>query len=333
MPEMLYPIRIAGSGAYRPAGKLASAEIDARRGMPEGHTEARSGVRVRSVAGDETSSDMAVSAALMALEEACLDAGDLDLIVSACAIPERLIPSMAPLIQRKLGLSSHRVAAYDMNATCLSFVAAMEHAGGMILAGRAANVLIVCSEIPSRGLPWEAQPDTASLFGDGAAAVVVRRAPEGVGILAADFQSFPEAYEACTIGAGGTRIDFHDRREAFEAETRFHMDVMSVYRLGMRVAKPFADGLLAKAGWTLADVEVVVPHQASRSGLDHVPRLIGFDPAKVVDILADHGNQVAASLPTALHHARRDGRIKPGTKVFLMGTAAGISVGGLAFVA
>lgn len=323
-------IRIAGTGHYLPHAKRSSADIDQEFGRKAGKTEARTGVRVRPVAGAESSSAMAVAAAGAAMANAKLDASAIDLILSACAVPEQPIPAMAPLIQAGLGLGQSGIPAFDINASCLSFVAAFDLAAQLIEAKRFRTVLIVSSEIASRALPWRNDPDTAAMFGDGAAAVVLTGSHDtGGGLVASHMETWSEGYRDCELPSGGTRFDFHKQPEDFAAGAEFTMDGRAAYRLAAKVIHPFFDRLLAKAGWSPNDVDVVVPHQASRGALDHLVAKLKIPRGKIIDIIADHGNQIAASIPMALDHALRTGRIKRGMKVLIVGTSAGFSVGGL----
>jgi len=282
------------------------------------------------VAGTESSSFMAAEAARAALAAADLPAGALDMILSASAIPEQLIPAMAPLVQARLGLGKSGIPCFDVNASCLSFVTAFDLAAQMIEAKRARNILIVSSEIASRGLPWRRDPDTAAMFGDGAAAAVISAADgRPGGLVASHMESWSEGYHDCEVPAGGTRFDLHRDTGAFIEGAFFRMDGKAAYRLAARVVAPFLDRLLAKAGWRLGDVDLVVPHQASRGAIDHLSGRLGIPRGKIIDILASHGNQIAASIPTALHHAFAAGRILKGSRVLVLGTSAGFSVGGL----
>jgi 3-oxoacyl-[acyl-carrier-protein] synthase III len=323
-------VRIAGTGHYLPISKCYSADIDQKLQRKIGKTETRTGVRERPVATHESSSSMAVAAAKDAIARANLEATDIDLIISACAVPEQPIPAMAPLIQAGLGLGHTGIPAFDINASCLSFVAAFDMAAQLIEAQRFRNVLIVSSEIASRALPWNSDPDTAAMFGDGAAAAILTSSLGSSGGLAAShIETWSDGYRDCELPAGGTRFDFHNHLDDFAKGAQFQMDGKAAYRLAAKVIQPFFDRLLAKAGWSLDDVDLVVPHQASRGALDHLVAKLKIPRTKIIDIIADHGNQIAASIPIALNFAMREGRIASGMKVLMVGTSAGFSIGGL----
>jgi 3-oxoacyl-[acyl-carrier-protein] synthase-3 len=323
-------IRISGTGIHTPEMRRSSADIDRDLGRPMGTTEKRTGIRERPIAGPQSSSFMATQAARAALAAAGLPATGLDMIISACSVPEQPIPAMAPLIQARLGLDRSGIPAFDVNASCLSFVTAFDLAAQLIEAKRARNILVVSSEIASRALPWRRDPDTAALFGDGAAAAIVSAANGAQGgLLASHMESWSSGYHDCEIPAGGTRFDFHHDRRDFAAGAFFRMDGKAAYRLAARVVGPFLEALLGKAGWRLGDVDLVVPHQASRGALDHLVSRLNIPSGKIVDLIASHGNQIAASIPTALHHAFAGGRAPTGSNVLVIGTSAGFSVGGL----
>lgn len=327
-------ISIAGTGRALPANCVQTESLDARLGLPAGHLQQATGVAARYVCGAETQIDMAVAAAEAALADAGLAPADLDLIISGCGVPYQPLPATAPLVMGRLGVADGAAAAFDVNSTCLSFLSAFDTAARLIASGQNDIVLVVSSEVASRALPWDDQPEVAALFGDGAAAAILRRAGPGQGrICASLMRSYPSAYEACSIGAGGTRFDFRAEAEAFAQNAVFAMDGKELFRITSRYFKGFVADLLARAGWAHDDVDLVVPHQASPFALDHMARQTGFAPEQLVRFAATHGNQIAASIPFGLDMARRDGRIGPGSRVLMLGTSAGVSFGGLALEA
>lgn len=324
---------IRGSGSYLPGPPVFSNEIDHRAQVAEGTTERLLNIRYRHFAQNTTSSEMAAAAAREALEQASWAAEDLDLIVSACAVMEQPIPTQAVLVQRHLGLAGRGTPVLDINTTCLSFLSALDTVSYMLAAGRYRRVLIVSSEMPSRALDWSVL-EVCGNFGDGAAAVVLERiATDGSGtepgILAAHWETWSDGAYLCEVRTGGTLIDTQGDPEKVRASALFRMEGTSLYRTAARRFPAFLNTLLDKAGRALSDIDVVIPHQASAGAMDHLRHLVGVDRDRVVDIFQDHGNQVAASLPVALNHAFRQGRLAPGQTVLLVGTAAGVTLGGL----
>jgi 3-oxoacyl-[acyl-carrier-protein] synthase-3 len=328
------PITIAGTGRALPATAQTNADIAQARGIDLALLQA-SGVATRYICKTEDQITLAQTAAANAITDAGLPPNQIDLVIAAAAVPYQPIPATAPLIARALGLRDGRFAAYDVNATCLGFIAACDLAARQIATGAARHALVVASEIASRALPWADDPATAALFGDGAAAAVLCRTRPGApaGASAVLMRSYPSAYDACQLRAGGTGIDYHNDPAGFAAGARFAMDGKALFRLTRQHFGAFVQDLLTHAGWTSDSVALVIPHQASPAGLHHMIRQTGFAPARVVDISRDVGNQIAASIPFALDHARKGGRIRPGDRLLLLGTSAGVSFGGMALVA
>lgn len=321
------PMTLTGFGGYAPREQRPSTALDPLFGQPEGWTEGQFGIVSRGVASpDETTSAMGAEAARRALAMAGWAPEDLDVIIGACAVMEQPIPGASVLIQQALGLGKSGIWAFDVNQTCLSFVTALDVVAMGFESGRFRRALIVSSDIASAGLDWNT-PHAAAIFGDGAAAVCVEAGsdPNGPGLLARLFETYGEGKDLATLRSGGTRIRIEHGLEALTEGARFHMDAFGIFKAAARRLPEMIDKVLEEAGLTRESVDVIVPHQASHPGLEHARRLMGGDPARVIDIFADHGNQIAASIPTALVEAQARGLLKPGRTVLLSGTAAGIS--------
>ena len=324
---------LTGFGMALPETLLASSEIDRRLGKAAGWLETACGVATRHVVRPgETQERLGAAAARAALAEAGLKLSDVDLLLFGASVGRQPIPATAPLVKRELGGAALGFPAYDLNATCLSALVALDVAGLHIAAGRARHVLVVTAEIASRALPWHDAPETAGLFGDGAAAFVVSAAGSGKqgGARFGGFhmETFAEGYDACTLAAGGTGIDFHADPEAFSRSAYFRMDGKALYRITAAALPGFLDRLLETSGLRREDIDLVVPHQASPHALTHIIRRGGFAPDRVFDRVRTIGNQVAASIPVALCLARNEGLIRPGMRVLLIGTSAGVSLAG-----
>jgi 3-oxoacyl-[acyl-carrier-protein] synthase III len=321
-------LRIQGSGAVQPRQRVPSEAIDARMGRPAGWTAANFAIRSRGVACDEeTSSSLAAAAARLALRAAGWQPSDLCVIVAACGVMEQPIPGTACLIQRRLGLGASGIPAFDINATCLSFLVAMDTVALGLAAGRWRKALIVSSDIASAALDFD-DPEASAIFGDGAAAVVVEAVAGSSAMLGYRLETYGDGAELCQLEAGGTRLRPHDDLGNFLARSHFRMDGPGVFKATARRFPAFLERLLAACELTLDDIDLVVPHQASAAALEHLRRALGGAGERVVDIFADHGNQIAASMPSALCAAISGGRLRRGDKALLVGTAAGVSLGG-----
>ncbi len=318
---------MVGYGVYRPREARSSAEMDALFGKEPGWTETTFGIKSRGIADEaETTSAMAAAAARLALAQAGWSDGDFDVLIGACGVMEQPIPGASVLIQQALGLGGSGIAAFDVNQTCLSFVTALDVAAMGVASGRWKRALVVASDIASAGLDLST-PHASAIFGDGAAAVCLEAGddPAGPALLSRGFETYGEGKDLCSLRAGGTRIRVEAGYDALVAGSKFQMDAFGIFKAAARRLPPLLDRVLAEAGLTRETVDLIVPHQASRPGIDHVKKLMGGDPERVIDIFGDHGNQIAASLPTALVYAHVQGRLTPGRTVLLLGTAAGIS--------
>lgn len=322
------PLKIIGLGRYLPKRVVPSSELEALCGVPAGWVERRNGVRERRWVTDETSSFMSSQAALEALEEAKLKPNQLDLIINASGTGEQAIPDTGALIQRQLGLGNSGIPSMTVHTTCLSFVAGMDVASNFIQSGRYKNILIASADVASCGINPK-EPESASLVGDAAAAVVVTKsnADDKSMIHHAHFKTYGDGAYLTAIMGGGSR--FHPRFEGHKPEDDlFHMDGPAVLRMVRGIAHEFLDELYPGLSKSLVDIDVVVPHQASKVGLMMLERF-GWPENKIMRTIETLGNCVAASIPSTLYQAVRDGNIQRGQKVLLVGTGAGLSIGGL----
>ncbi len=322
------PLKIVGFGRYLPKRIVPSSELEAMCGVPAGWVERRNGVRERRWVTDETSSFMSAQAAIEALDEAKLKPNQLDLIINASGTGEQAIPDTGVLIQRQLGLGNSGIPAMTIHTTCLSFIAAMDVASNFIHSGRYKNILIASADVASCGINPK-EPESASLVGDAAAAVVVTKsdADDKSMIHHAHFKTYGDGAYLTTIMGGGSRL--HPRFDGHKPEDDlFHMDGPAVLRMVRGIAHDFLDELYPGLSKSLVDIDVVVPHQASKVGLMMLERF-GWPNSKIMTTIETLGNCVAASIPATLYQAMRDGKIQRGQKVLLVGTGAGLSIGGL----
>ncbi len=324
------PVTIAGLGSYLPATVVANPELEAALGVPRGWIEQTTGVRERRYVADETSVSMAVAAARRALVAAGREVGEIDLIIGASSGPQQTIPCTAALVQRALGAPDGGSACFDVNATCVSFLVALHNAAHLIAAGAYNCALIFSSEIGAFSRN-PAEPEAAALFGDAAAAAVLTRSAPGTpgALLGAKFVTYGSGADLTTILGGGSLHHPNDPATTPEMN-RFHMHGPGLLRLAARTLGPFLEAFFAELGWSRAELDLLVPHQASRNGLGLLTARLGFTPEQVYLNLAERGNCVAASLPLALAEAAAQGRVARGDRVMLLGTGAGMTIGALA---
>jgi 3-oxoacyl-[acyl-carrier-protein] synthase-3 len=323
------PLRILGTGEYVPSRRIESATFDERWAKPPGWTRRHVGIDHRHLASvDEPSSLMAAEAAQQALRNAGLEAGQMDAIISVAGVPEQAIPCTAVLVQRRLGLAGGSIPAFDINATCLGFLVALDLVAAAMAMGRFRRVVLVAGEVASAGLNPD-DTDTAAMFGDGGAAVVLEAGgSDGSCLLASHMETYSEGADLCQVRAGGTRMRLQDGIDAYKAASHFEMSGKATYRLAAQRLPGFLHTLFDKAGVGISDLKRLVPHQASVKALDHIEVAIGLPRGAMVRILETHGNQMAASIPLALHHAVVRGELQRGDLFALVGSGAGLSFAG-----
>ncbi len=323
---MPLPVRLLSVGSHTPAVRVTSAELDQRYARTPGTTQARSGVSVRQWVGpDDSSVSMAAAALDQALRRAGLVIDDLDALIVAAVAPEQPMPTTAVLVARRLGAADGALQAFDVNASCLGFLTGVQQAAFGIGAGMWHRVGVVAVDVASKGLN-HADLESSALFGDGAAAAVVGPAEQGSSLLSLRLRTYPSAAQLCRIPAGGTRWNtVTPPPEA--SDYLFAMDGLGMMKLVARAMPAFLAETLDEAGVTLDEVAVVVPHQASALGLRFLRERLGVRPESVVDLLAERGNQVSASMPTARAAAVETGRLRRGDLALLIGTGAGLMFG------
>ncbi|MFS7241172.1 3-oxoacyl-[acyl-carrier-protein] synthase III C-terminal domain-containing protein [Serratia proteamaculans] len=322
----LLPLKVIATGAALPPNRVDSSTLDSLLRKPPGYVEKRSGISYRFHAADDASqAELAVAALQDAITRGRLEAQSIDLLISASAISVQALPCTAAHILKVAGLAPG-TAGFDINSSCVSFISAMQVAAGLLNAGTYRRIAIVSADFASRGIDWDHE-ESSLIFGDGAACAIVERGDGTSGILASLLETYPEGSELCEIRAGGTRRN--PRAGMNNSDFLFHMQGKKLFRQASALIEDYLARLLAASGLTLAQIATVVPHQASHLSLEHMRKRLHVSAEVLVDIYRYHGNQVAASIPTALHAAVTSGRFNPGKPVMLIGTAAGLSLAGM----
>ncbi|MBQ6016761.1 MAG: 3-oxoacyl-ACP synthase [Clostridiales bacterium] len=306
-------VEITGYGYYVPAETVEfGGQI--RHRVPKG--------------GSDTQLSMAVAAAKAALANSGLEITDIDCIVSASAVGVQPIPCTAALIHEQIAKGTD-IPAMDINTTCTSFVSSFDYVSYLIDAGRYNKVLLVASELASVGLNPK-QKESYELFGDGAAAVVLSKCESGTsGVIFGKQATWSEGAHDTEIRGGLTGL-YPDKYAEDPAEYCFDMNGLKVLKLAGRKLPKFFDAFLEESGYTMDDIDMVVPHQASKA-LGMIMPLIGVPKDKYIDIVPQYGNMVSVAIPHALIWAIENGKIKKGDTVLLIGTAAGLTANALLF--
>jgi 3-oxoacyl-[acyl-carrier-protein] synthase-3 len=326
--QIMRNVEILCTGTALPQHLVKSVDIDRKLGLAAGSTERSSGISHRYHSERETATDLAISAIDMALTRGRISIDEIDCLIAASGTMDQAIPYNAAKIHARLGTATP-IPAFDVNMTCLSALMALDLSATMIQSGQYRSILVVSSEIASVGIDWE-DAETRGLFGDGAAAVVVRPAIEaGMGVIASHFSTYSEGAEFCQIKGGGSTHHPSKVNGDYSGYGVFQMRGRDAFRLTSRVIGGFIDELIARTPYGLDEIDWIVPHQASRLALDHLCNRLEIPDHKIVDILGKRGNQIAASIPSALHELLVSDKLKRGDRLLLVGTSAGLSLGGL----
>lgn len=315
-----FKMKILGTGICLPDCLITSEELEKKLGFKYGVVEKASGVRKRYHATLETTSEMGARAAKKAMENAGIDEQQLDAIISVSGVPQQAIPSTAALIHRHLNLKG--VLAFDINATCLSFLMGLHCMGNFINQGIYKHVLLVASDIASVGLNPK-DPKTAFLFGDGSAAVVLGPSLSG-GILNSHFETRSEYNEDCQCRGGGTLYSL--KEGVSREELYFQMNGPRLFKAATPLLLKMIHQFEQQAE---KGIDFYIPHQASPLALDLFQKKMKIPDSKFMNIVRDYGNMIATSIPFALHMAIQEEKIQRGDQVLLFGTAAGLTIGGV----
>lgn len=328
---MSVPLQILAMGKYLPSHQVSSTELESQLNLSPGWIEAKNGVSVRHYVTHESNSDLGAQALQRALDKAKLAYEDLDLLINASGSYDYPIPETSALIQAKMGQGNSGMPSFTVDATCLSFVTALDVAGAFLASGRYRTIAIVSAEVSSKSLnPTE--KESATLLGDGAAAAIVQLAPDsGSALLSSAMETYGSGAMYTHVRGGGNVCHPRDP-EVNKADFTFHMDGPAVLGSAFRRLRPFVKKLFAELDFNLQDVDLFVPHQASKVALEKAQHFFRLSDAQFANYLAQHGNCIAASIPMALHDAIEAGRIQRGGRICLLGTAAGLSVGGAVLI-
>lgn len=324
MAMHLIPAGITGTGMGLPDTIMTNADLEKIVDTSDEWITTRSGIKQRYIAepGVNTS-DLAVKAAREALEQAGLAAEELDAIIIGTVTPDYPFPAAACVVQEKLG--AHRAAAFDLSAGCTGFMYAITVGAQFINTGMYRNVLIIGAETLSRILNWEDRT-TCVLFGDGAGAVVLQPVSQGKGLLACELGSDGTGVPLLLVTAGGSRYPASEETVA-QKQHSISMAGKEVFKFAVKVMGEAAEKAIAKAGLTIDDIDYFVPHQANIRIIDAAAKRLGLDKNKVFVNVDRYGNTSSASIGIALAEAVKDGKIKDGDTLVLVGFGAGLTWG------
>ncbi|MCL5283985.1 MAG: ketoacyl-ACP synthase III [Armatimonadetes bacterium] len=303
---------------------LSNYDLEKRGDTSDEWIRTRTGIQERRIAGESTTtSTLGTQAALNALRDAGISPQAVDVIVCATTSGDYVWPSTACLIQQGIGAS--HICAFDVAAACSGFVYALDLGAQYIESGRAETVLVVGADTLTKQLNWEDR-STCVLFGDGAAAVMLRPCNPDEGLLATSLGADGGGAELIWVPAGGTKTPISQCVLDKKLNT-IQMRGPEVYKFAVKVMGEVAIDALSRCGLTGADVDLLVPHQANIRIIQSAAERMGLCPDRVFVNVERYGNTSAASVPIALSEAVEAGRIQRGDIVVLVGFGAGLTWG------
>lgn len=312
--------RIVGTGGYLPEKVVTNKDLEKIIDTSDEWVRERTGIRRRHIAADdEKCSDMGLAAAYKAIEMADIELDDIDLIVVGTTTPDKVFPSTACIIQRRLGING--CAAFDVQAACSGFVYALDVADRFMRTGAAKTALVIGAETLSRIVNWDDR-GTAVLFGDGAGAVVLQQSEEA-GILSTHIHADGQ-YEELLHVPEGISVGY----DALQSEKAFiQMDGNAVFRRAVATLGSIARETLEYNNVDKSEIDWLIPHQANLRIIKAAAKKLDLGMDRVVVTVDEHANTSSASVPLALDVAVRDGRIQKGQLLLLEAFGAGFTWG------
>lgn len=309
--------RIIGTGSYLPEYILTNAELEKRVDTSDEWIVTRTGIRERHIAAEnETTSDLATAAALKAIEAAGIEPNQIDLILVATTTPDFIFPSVACLVQQKLGIING-CPAFDLQAVCSGFIFALTTADQFMRSGACKHVLVIGAETLSRITDWNDRSNCI-LWGDGAGAVVLQASAEP-GIISTHIHTDGRHEALLKVPAGPSA--------GYENKALIQMEGNAVFKMAVNTLDAIVDETLNANAMQKSQIDWLVPHQANIRIIQATAKKLGMSMDHVVVTVDKHGNTSAASIPLALDTAVRDGRIQRGETVLMEAFGGGFTWG------
>jgi 3-oxoacyl-[acyl-carrier-protein] synthase-3 len=316
---------IIGMGHAYPEGILTNADLEKIVETTDEWITSRTGIKQRHKAReDEYTSQFGVLAAKQALERAGIEATDIDIIVCATTTPDQIMPSTGALIQAQIGATN--AGAMDVFAACSGFLYGLTMVESMIRTGQIRYALVIGAEVLTKYVDYTDR-STCVIFGDGAGAAVLGPVPKGKGILATKIRSDGRYEEQLFAPGGGTKLGTTHQT----IDDRLHFFKMKgneLFKVAVRSMADVSKEMLDVTGYTVEDVDVVIPHQANQRITDAVASRLGVPEEKVYSNIAEHGNTSSASIPIAIDECIESGKIKEGSLVLLTAFGGGVTWAG-----
>lgn len=315
---------IIGMGHAYPEGILTNADLEKMVDTNDEWITTRTGIKQRhKAAADEYTSQFGVKAAVQALERARLEPTDVEIIICATTTPDQIMPSTGALIQAQIGATN--AAGMDVFAACSGFLYGLTMVESMIKTGQIKHALVIGAEVLTKYVDYTDR-GTCVIFGDGAGAAVLGPVSDGKGILATKIRSDGRYEDQLYSPGGGTKLGTTHETIA-NGDHFFKMKGNELFKVAVRSMADISAEMLEKAGYSVDDVDIVIPHQANQRITDAVASRLGVREEKVYSNIAEMGNTSSASIPIAIDECIQSGRIKKGTLALLTAFGGGVTWG------
>lgn len=315
---------IAGTGSYLPEHEMTNDDIAKLVETSDEWIVSRTGIKARRVSTGENTSDLAYKAAQLALDKAGLTAKEIDLIICATISPDSFMPSVACIVQERLG--ADKAAAFDLTAACSGLVYAMATATAFIENGIYHNILVIGAETLSKALDWSDR-STCVLFGDGAGAMVLTASDQCRGIMSFNLLSDGSKQDYLCLPALPLTNPFIEKGDILSPT--ISMKGQEVFKFAVRSIADHIKTVLSKASLVGEDIKYIITHQANLRIIEHAAKFAGIPVEKFYTNLDRYGNTSAASIGIALDEMVQRNMLASGDKVMLVGFGGGMTSGAI----
>lgn len=315
---------IAGTGSYLPDNIMTNDDMAKIVETSDEWISSRTGIRERRISTGETTSDLAYEAAMRALKNSEVDAKDIDLVICATISPDSFMPSVACVVQDRIG--AVRAAAFDLTAACTGFIYAMSVAASFIEKGVYKNVLVIGSETLSKNLDWTDR-STCVLFGDGAGAAVLTVSEEKTGIMSFTLASDGSKQDYLYLPAAPLKNTFIKSESCYRPY--ISMKGQDVFKFAVRSIAELINTQLSNTGLNYDDIKYFVAHQANQRIIEFTAKSLGIPLEKFFINVDKYGNTSAATIGIALDEMVQKDLLKPGDRLILIGFGGGMTSGAI----
>jgi len=264
--------------------------------------------------------ELAITAARRAIACAGMDGKQIELVIYGSCSNDETVPNSASGVQQRIGAT--QAAALDVNTACTSFMYGLSIGSSMIKSGVVRNALVIGVELISQYMDWDNR-NVAVLFGDGAAAVVLQESEHEAGVIAEKLQCYADSRQSLRVLGMGT---MYANLGVRFGQTRWDFDGQEIFRKAVQGMSEASLDVMRRAGVTMDDIALVVPHQANLRIIDAVAKRAGASPEKVFLTVQKYGNMSSATAPVALVEAVEEGRVAPGTLVLMPAFGGGLTL-------